>query len=350
MKNFLKIQRTVQNNCDLIDAEYGQNYGLCIYLLKMRDYYRWRNQVPLHQELKNEEIHKWIAETETYWEQISSNPLQAVTINGNRYEPFASQAINEQITPEGYVYSGGLGYGGIPVFFFADLEKEENRNGFTILISAKEHARGLYGAPALYRDNVIFVRKEALKRWLWSRYDEWSFNKRDNTMGKALGFYPFSDDPESAVNEMTEAELETLVQHEIGEGLLGKEFGLAWQDMIADYAYSQTEILLRAVRDLAVDCMTTLPYLIGSRHRPSIHLFFANYSDMRKELYPQLFDAYKYWENSSSYKALTDLTDRGKVYWYDIGKKVIELFNRKGKQAQNEINNFIRNSNHSLSY
>ncbi len=58
MYNIKELQKTVQKNCDLVDAEHGQNYGLCIYLLKMRDYYRWHNKFPLHQDLNNEDIHK----------------------------------------------------------------------------------------------------------------------------------------------------------------------------------------------------------------------------------------------------------------------------------------------------
>lgn len=344
MKDFPEIKRIVQRNCDLIDAEFGQNYGLCIYLLKMRDYYRWRNQIPLDQKLQNESIHCWIAETESYWEQILGSPLLSLPVNSRSFDPFASQAINEQINPEGFVYSGGLGYGGIPMFFFADLEKEETRLGFKVLVSNKEHSRGLFGAPALYREKTIYIRKEALKNWLWSKYDEWSFSKRDNTMGKALSYYSFKNNPEIAVQRLTEVELETLIQHEVGEGLLDNEFGSAWQSMISVFAYTQTEILLRAVRDLAVDCMTTLPYLIENHCNPSIHLFFANFSDMRKELYPQLFDAYKYWEKSSDYHELSMLSDHGKVYWYDVGKKVVELFNQKRELAQEEINKFIRHS------
>ncbi len=31
----------VQHNCDISDANHAGNYTLCIYLLKMREYYRW---------------------------------------------------------------------------------------------------------------------------------------------------------------------------------------------------------------------------------------------------------------------------------------------------------------------
>lgn len=41
----------VQYNCHISDARHGADYSLCIYLMKMREYYRWEQRLPgqLHQ-------------------------------------------------------------------------------------------------------------------------------------------------------------------------------------------------------------------------------------------------------------------------------------------------------------
>ena len=341
MINIEELKRTVQGNCDIIDAQHGQNYGLCIYLLKMRDYFRWHKQIPLHQELNNDDIHKWIADTEEHWERISGDSLEHITLNGNTYKPFASDSINGHLNPEGLIYSGGLGYGGIPLFFLADLDDENKQNGFSVYLAGKEHSRGLFGTPAFFRDDRIFIRQEALKHLYWSRYDEWSFSNRQNTMGRALSYYDFKDHPDKAIEEITNFELPVIIQHEIGEGLLDKEFGPTWADMILEFAYSKTEILLRAVRDLAADCMTTLPYLLSEQRIPSIHMFFASFSDMRKELFPSLHKAYQKWLTSNDSSELNDLVEQGKIFWFDIGKRAIEMFRKDGKLAQEPLNQFI---------
>ena len=141
MEGFKALKEKVQKNCDLVDAEYGQNYGLCIYLLKMRDYYRWQNRIPLHQEIVNKEILNWIADTEERWEGIAGNSLEDIPFDGKIFDPFASNAINEVLFPQGLVYSGGLGYGAIPLFFLAELIEKSDQHGFTILISGREFAR-----------------------------------------------------------------------------------------------------------------------------------------------------------------------------------------------------------------
>ena len=38
---------SVQRNCDVVDARYGGDYGMCTYLLKMRELYRWEQGLPL---------------------------------------------------------------------------------------------------------------------------------------------------------------------------------------------------------------------------------------------------------------------------------------------------------------
>ncbi len=341
MTDLEKLTTTVQKNCDLVDADHGQDYGLCIYLLKMRDFYRWHNRIPLHEDLINEDIHQWIAGIEEHWEEIEGEPFSRLAINGDYYNPFHARVINQKLETEGLVYSGGLSYGAVPLFFLAKLDKKENRSGFEIIISSDEYARGLFGPPALFHDNLIFIRKEAMRYFLWSRYDEWCFSKRDNDLGKAMSFYPFKDNPVKAIEDITENELETVIQHEIGEGLLEKEYDHFWRDMIVDFVHTKTEILLRAVRDLAADCMTTLPYLLSKKFDPSLHLYFAGFSDMRKELYPSLYQSYKSWQKSKDYVELKDLVSQGREYWFGIGKQIIDLYKSGGKSSQQDIDDLI---------
>ena len=46
MRNFPQLAETVQRNCDISDARHAGEYGLCTFLLKMREYYRWENELP----------------------------------------------------------------------------------------------------------------------------------------------------------------------------------------------------------------------------------------------------------------------------------------------------------------
>ncbi len=95
MRDLDSIRKSVQKNCDLVDAEYAQNYGLCIYLLKMREYYRWKNRIPNADELQNDKIHDWIVDQEEYWEKIEGDSFQEITIGEDSFSPFETEKIND---------------------------------------------------------------------------------------------------------------------------------------------------------------------------------------------------------------------------------------------------------------
>ncbi len=332
------LKKTTQKNCDLVDSECAQNYGLCVFLLKMREYFRWKNGISLTADIRNDEILPWMAELEEYWEKIEGEPFEDFVINKQRRSPFESEAINKVLNPQDLVYSAGYGYGGVPLFFLARLEKMETLEGFSVLVSSEELSRGLYGAPAMLQGRTIFVRREALRNLLWARYDEWRFSKRANTKENAFKYYDFQSDPDLALEQMTNNELNTLIFHEIGEGKLEKDFGPEWRDMLVDFTHTKTEYIARAVRDLASDCLSTLPYLMEENRQGSIHFYFANFSDMRKELFPELYQAYRNWSANADFSPLLDQIEKGKIRWLESGLEILELYRSDGKSAGARIN------------
>ena len=103
------LVKQVQRNCDIADAKYGGNDSLCIYLLKMRDQYIWKNSIELGAEVDRKALGKWINQTEDYWDQIEEMDLQPLDVSGDELDCFDSQGVNERINPHGWVYSAGLG-------------------------------------------------------------------------------------------------------------------------------------------------------------------------------------------------------------------------------------------------
>jgi len=64
-------------------------------------------------------------------------PFSQLTLNKQNFDPFDSEAINEVLNPQGYVYSGGYGMYQKPYFFLGKLEKKEVCNGITHLVSSE---------------------------------------------------------------------------------------------------------------------------------------------------------------------------------------------------------------------
>ena len=48
--------QAIQRNCDIADALYAGDDTLCIYLLKMRDLYRWTVDIPIGQPVEREAL------------------------------------------------------------------------------------------------------------------------------------------------------------------------------------------------------------------------------------------------------------------------------------------------------
>lgn len=68
-----RLIETAQYNADLADAHFAQAATLCIYLLDMREYYRWLNALPLDASLPREQLGPWIATQEALWERLRAD-------------------------------------------------------------------------------------------------------------------------------------------------------------------------------------------------------------------------------------------------------------------------------------
>ena len=260
--NLGAIVNAVQTNCHISDAQFAGDLTMCTFLLKMRELYRWENDLPFTGEMPKAAIGDWMNEREKLWEGMETAPYVPLPLPGGETDPFEVEAINRILAPAGYVYSGGYGRACKPHFFLANLARREERHGFRVYVSDCEYARDLDAPPGMMLNDSIFVRTEALRRWLWERYEEWTWNKRNAALGRALDCYGFAKDPEAALEVMTRVETESVILHEIGEARAGAELGEPWPHLLADLMRSRAEIMSRAVRDINADCLSTLPGLL----------------------------------------------------------------------------------------
>ena len=236
-----RLINDVQLNCHISDARHAGNYTLCIYLLKMREFYRWEKQYAFSEKLSSDDIGNWLSQREALWDKIENQDYHSLPIAAVEHDPFDSQTINQIILSENLVYSGGYGVKDKPHFFLADLEKKQTINGYTIYISGKEYARDLTAPPAMSQHNTIYVRRESFKRLIWERIDEWRWNKPENAMAKAIRCYGFDNDLDKALSNMTNNELDAAILHEIGEIQAGEKLA-GWQQMMSDISFTQAEI------------------------------------------------------------------------------------------------------------
>lgn len=342
MLNLGELVSTVQRNCHISDAQYAGEYTLCVFLLKMREFYRWEHRIPFAGVLPSEEIGRWMQERERMWETLETRPFESLALPGLQVDPFDTATINRALLPQGHVYSAGIGRFNKPHFFLGALQHSEQREGVTIHVSRREYARDLVAPPAMMLDNIIYLRQESLRRFLWERIEEWRLNNKNEAMSRAIADYGFDDDLDAALDRMTEAETESVVLHELGEAFADRRLGPAWPEMLAALARSKAEIQVRAVRDLLADCLSTLPGLIARNLGSALHFYFANFTDMRRQLFPEAMRAYHRWCDGNS-QALAHLVRDHTSRWLDTAHALLALHQKHGADTAAHIELFLDN-------
>jgi hypothetical protein len=319
-----QLRQAVQRNCDIADAQHAGDYTLCIYLLKMREFFRWEKRFPLTANLPKSELGAWIDTRESLWDNLLDQPFCPLTIDGAQFHPFDTEAINRKLLPAGLVYSGGVAGRSIPHFFLADVLRAEEREGFPVLVAADEHARCMAAPPAMMLNKVIFVRRESLRRMLWEKIEEWSWKKRTDAMARAMAHYDFDESFDAALERMTDNETESAILHEVGECLAQDKLGESWQEMLAAIAGTRAELVARAVRDHIADCNATLPRLIAEDNRAALHFYFANFAGMRRSIFPELREAYLGWAEGAPMRNLETLVRLGQERWSATAVAMLE--------------------------
>jgi len=325
LKNLIN---TIQHNCHIADARHAGDYTLCVYLLKMREMYRWEQGIDFKTLLTTDDVGDWLTEREGVWDDIEDEEqdYQPLKINGKTYDAFDNALINTLLDEQKLVYNAGLGIRCRPHFFIAELEETIQHDDYNVFISGKEYARDMAAPAAMAQENNIFIRRESLRRVIWEILDDARVAGLDNPLTRAMSFYDFENDAESALNKMTEAEIEYVIQHEIGEVQAGKILNKNWNEMLSDLARTQAEIMLRAIRDHLADSLTTLPTLLANENKASIHFYFGNMTAMRKHLAPSLIEAYEVWHETENLDALKAVSKRSQAHWKTIAKEVDGLY------------------------
>jgi hypothetical protein len=332
---------SVRFNCNLADARHAGNYTMCIYLLKMREFFRWEAGYELTDSLPREEIGRWLGEREALWESLDDEEFRPLSVEGRSFDPFAAHDINQRLLDHNLVYGAGIGPGGRPLFFLADLEQVEIHSDYRILVCGREYARDLTAPAAMAQGQTIYVRSQSLRRMLWEKIEQWRWSRADNAMGKAIACYDFETDEVTSLDQMAERETQSVIWHEIGEVMVTEQVGPAWAERILALPRCRAELQMRAVRDNLADCLSTLPRLISDGHEASLHFYFGSLDGFRRELSPTLVNAYDGWCHHGDLGALETVVAAGADHWLALIREVLTLPGVDGQPDASAIEELI---------
>jgi hypothetical protein len=331
----------VQTNCHISDARHGTDYGLCTYLLKMREYFRWEQGLDFETPLPSEEVGDWLTEREALWESLIEDEFTPLPIADHTYDPFDVEAINAELEPLGLVYSAGYGTKNKPMFFLGHLERREEPGAYSVWVAGRELARDLTAPAAMHQGERIYIRRESFRRLLWEKLETWRWQRPDNALGRAFACYDFEQCLESSLDDMVEHELTTVLLHEQGEHEVGSELGGDWNRMVMDLVHTPAELMARAVRDHWADCRVTLPALIEQADPASIHFYAGGLSGMRQKLFPGLKQAYEEWSSCSDWRILEQAIHQGRNHWPEVLYAMLELYRERGPASARAIKEMV---------
>jgi len=330
-----RLIETVQRNCDLADAHHAREKSLCTYLLGMREYFRWSEQLPLGATLDKVNLGRWIAGREQAWDEMrvrDNAEFEHLPLDG-AVDPFDEAGANQRLAAHGLVYGAGIGLFGAPMFFLGTRQSEERRGGANLIVADCELARGITAAPATSRSGTIIVRVDALRRWLWTRAEAAQRNERERTFAAALDAYDAGHGTTAALDRMARGEIETLALHELGELRAGDLLGSQWEDMLGTVNDRRAELTLRAVRDLLADCLVTLPDLIAREATASLLFWFATFDGLRRTLAPDLAGAYCTESNRVDVPALGLAVQSERDHWLAVAHELCSSWRAGGSAA-----------------
>jgi hypothetical protein len=332
---FGQLIDTVQRNCDLADALHAREKSLCTYLLGMREYFRWSEQLPLGAAPDRARLSRWIAKREQTWDELGERADIAFDRLpfDDAIDPFDEAGANRQLAGHALVYGAGIGLFGAPLFFLATRQSEQMRDGAQVIVADRELARGVVAAPAASREGTILIRLDALRRWLWTRAEAAQRGSRERTFIAALNEYGVAIDPVDAIERMARGEVETLVLHELGELRAGELLGASWEDMLAGIDDRRTELTLRAIRDLLADCLVTLPQLLAREAHASLRFWFATFDGLRRELAPQFVEAYCVESNRIDTGALGRAVLSAEADWLAVARDLCAAWHSGGSAS-----------------
>jgi hypothetical protein len=318
-----RLLEAVQRNCDVANARHAHEATMCTYLLQMRELYGWEQGLALGAQPARADMSRWLAEREAAWRELEEEGYRPLPLGGRELDPFDATAVNRELHAQGLVYGAGYGRFHRPHFFLAELVADGTREGVRVLVAGRELARDVSAIPAALQGEAIYVRRDALRRWLWEKVDFWRARRPGGALASALEHWGLAGNDDAAFERMVDAELETLVLHELGEARAGAKLGAAWEDMLAALEDRRLEILARAVRDNLADCLSTLPGLLARDARASLHFWFSQLDGMRREIFPALGRAYTQWRASGRAAALADAIGAGAAHWERVAQQLL---------------------------
>ena len=287
----------VRYNCDVSDARFAGHYSICGLALRLRDLFKWEHRLAPWEEREASEVLAWIDKKEQLWERLQNEDFNPLDIDGKAYDPFDVHGINARLAPRGLFYGAGYAQSLKPSFVLGQVDDRHRHNGLAVVHMGAELARDLLTLPALSQGDVVVLRKEAARLFVWDQIFYVTPSRRpflEYALAHA-GIHKF--DPgglQRHFGPLLESLYPLFVRHEIGERRDTCFDVDRWRAMIAAFPHTPIELLLRAVKDMLADSGPNGPLrrIIEDHQAVSLGFYLVFHDGLGRQLFPELRTAF----------------------------------------------------------
>jgi hypothetical protein len=349
MKETDAVIQQVKQNCNISDAKFWGYYSICGLLMRYRELYRSEHSLMPWDSIDNGEVCRWIQERERLWLDLEDAELQRIIIDGVSYDPFDITGLNAILRAKGLVYGGGYGTFNKPTFFIAELEASRDLFDYRVHYTGNELCRDLAASPAMLQGSCIYVRPEVLSIFIWDRFQELRANRFSGLTEKMFSGYGIQSADEPCpelyrkIRDMAGDASEVFVLHEAGEAY-EDEYSDLWHEILCEGCDKATELFLRGIKDVRADtsAMGPLRMIVESGDRAGISFFVAFLDGIRKEIFPEIIDAFRQFVESGDWTLLENARRTGYQRAERLQTEIAGLWKKQREMAA--IAGYIRDT------
>lgn len=332
-----ELIRQVKHNCNISDAKYWGYYSICGLLMRMRELYFSEHGLMPWEYVEMARIASWLQARESRWQEIEDNTLADIALEGGRFSAFDIEGINSLLKGAGLIYGSGYGTFLKPTFFVAILLKTAEVLDYRIVYAGRELCRDLAAAPAMSQGRCVYVRTELVRSIMWDRFQVMKSRQHRGLLDDMFSQYGISrDDTPAVFAEKSEGLLSDMSQvfarHEIGE-LFEDDRADEWLGLLGSENDKQTELYLRAVKDLLADSSQAGPLreISSLRQRRLLFVYMSFLDGLRKELFPEIRNAFQCFAESGDWSVIDRAREEGYKKAVAMRDICIGLYEDQGK-------------------
>lgn len=288
----------VRANCAIADASVAGRFSLCGLLLRLRNLYKWERGLPPWREQDAGQMLEWVSRREELWESVLEKEPQPLAMDGQSYDPYATEEINRLLAPLGLLYGAGRVGGGAPVFFLAHEEKAWRADGLLVHQLDSELTSDILFLPGLRQGSDIFLRRGPFPYLLW---DLLADPRPSQAAFKRFALEAYGRDYRELLTKpsweqlapVLEGEMQAVLWHEMGEA---RDAAPA-QELLAlaagGHPGSDVEHFVRGVKDLMADCgpQGRLAQIAAHQSRGALGLYPVWQAGFLRLLFPEIIAA-----------------------------------------------------------